>query len=371
MNLISKTFFHFSEDSEYIYQIVNKVPDFVLREVYEYYLKKSEHYKYERVVKTRLLLIRQLLDGKVLDENMVEKTKKLIVKRAIANNYKKDIFHSWSPNWRILFPIYYEQYREDVIVFLNELAIKISEDLRIENCIDINVVDFNGATNFGNPCCWIAIYNRSHSTQKTALQLYFSIMNGQISYGLFKYKFENNLVVENIRNFNYENILNEYKKYTKLIKADISKRSERSGYKGRTGKLIVNVDDYFRKSNMGTRVEQKHKKIQNILSESLRDIYGSTAEVILEKDFIDIKVEGKDFIDIYEIKTSDSAINCVRNAIGQLLLYASRLKNVSNKKIKLIVVGLGKDNLDLNNFKRFLWDNFSFEFTYRPYLEIK
>lgn len=371
INSISKVFFQFTQEDNCIYEVVNKVPKSSLQNLYSYYREKSKHYKYERVVKTRMLLLKHLLNSRKLNEQIVERIKNHIIKKARANNYQRDIFHSWKPNWRILFPIYYEQYREEVINFLHELANRLSVDLGIEDIIKVKIIDFNDAHHFGSSRCWFAIYNKSHSTQQTAFQLFFSLKNGVISYGLYKYGAKNFLINKNVTNYKYENILLKFKKYINIIKRDIKETKNGTKPRGRKGKLRVNVDDYFRKDVKSIKVEQRHKKIQNILSESLRGVYGGDASVSLEEDFIDIKVEGKNFIDIYEIKTYESAIYCVRDAIGQLLLYASRLNNASNKRIKLIVVGLGEDNLDVVNFKKYLLNNFGFDFTYKPYLEIK
>jgi len=367
INRISKTFFSFSQDNEAIYKVINKIPKSFLEDLYLKYKKKSEHYKFFRVVKARMILLKHLMKGKPVNDKTVENVKTYITNNARAVNYKRDIFHSWKPNWRILFPIYYNKYREEVINYLNELAIRLSTDLKLEDSISIKVVDFNGAQHFGNPRCWFAIYNKSHKTQRTAFQLFFSIKNDEISYGLFKYRANNTLDNIRLSQYNYSKILNGFKRHVQVIRNDIKNPSKLNKIRRQRGKYKVNVDDYFRKSVRSTIIEQKHKKIQNILSNSLREIYRKDATVSLEEDFIDIKVEGKDFIDIYEIKTYESAIYCVRDSIGQLLLYASRLKN-ANKKVKLIVVGLGENNLDADNFRQYLFKTFGFDFTYKQYL---
>ena len=369
LNEISKTFKDFQDNPISIYNIVNSVKKEDLKEVYEYYSNKEKHYKINKVIAARKTLVEKLLNGINLNDDIVNKVTNKIIKEAYNNGYEKDIFHSWKPNWRILYPIYYFNIRPIVIKSLELFSDRLTKDLGLKDKVSLTINDFNGAQHFGNSGCWFAIYNSTHSSQKTALQLFFLLRNGEVKYGLYDYvnKNEDKLVKCKIEDISYEKILKEFSEYIEDIKKDISgKKNNGRVNTTRKGKTTINVDGYFRNPINSTFVEQKHKTIQEVYLKSLQDNFGEK-NVILEKDFIDIKVETKDFIDLYEIKTYDKAIYCIRDTIGQLLLYASRLKTKTSKQINLIVVGLGENNLDSDEFKKYLVDNFNFNFEYKYY----
>ena len=103
-----------------------------------------------------------------------------------------------------------------------------------------------------------------------------------------------------------------------------------------------NLKDYLRKGNKPTRVNPKHTKIQNDLLNLLRIQYKhpTEAKVDKEKDFIDIKVKGKKFEYLYEIKTSNNPVKCIREALGQLIYYIWSQNIPKNKDVKLFIIGM-------------------------------
>jgi tetratricopeptide (TPR) repeat protein len=370
INEISKVFIGFENNPLSIYNVVNSVSKDDLTNTLRYYEERQRHYKINKVIASRVLIINKLLKGIVLNEEIVDEIKNKIQKEAIKNNYKKNIFHSWNPNWRILFPIYYFKNRQSVINILKTLSERLINDLGLNDYAKQTVTDFNGSQHFGNTGCWFAIYNNTHSTQKTALQLFFLLRDGIITFGLFDYKTRNDIGLDKclVSEITYERILEKYRQYVEIIKNDkkVGHLAQRV-HRDRVGIQKININGYLRKPIESTFVRKKHNEIQEILLKSLQCIFGDT-KVLLEKDFIDIKVETEREIILYEIKTYDKAIFCIRDAIGQLLLYSSRLKKVQNKKIKLVVVGLGVDNLDSNEFKKYLLDNFNFDFEYKYFV---
>src|ERR1035437_1803278 len=66
-------------------------------------------------------------------------------------------------------------------------------------------------------------------------------------------------------------------------------------------------------------VEQKHNKIQEALKEKLIADYGRDS-VILEENYVDIKLVQPEYIAFYEVKSASFASDCVKEALGQILL---------------------------------------------------
>lgn len=96
-------------------------------------------------------------------------------------------------------------------------------------------------------------------------------------------------------------------------------------------------------------MELKHKEVQEYMyNQMLSEFQGTNKQVGTESKtgfgtsvdlVVDCKIEGKTF---YEIKTKGSALQCIRESIGQLIEYSLFAKN--KHASKLIVVGLVKAN---------------------------
>ena len=88
----------------------------------------------------------------------------------------------------------------------------------------------------------------------------------------------------------------------------------------------------------------------------------------MEVDFVDVKASSHTEIIYYEVKPYQSATKCIREGLGQLLLYVAR--DSHNKKKKLVVVGprpLIEEDLIYYNLIRELFSseelNLDFEYT--------
>lgn len=113
------------------------------------------------------------------------------------------------------------------------------------------------------------------------------------------------------------------------------------------------------------KVKKKHNKIQNKLLTDLKGKFPQ-AYIIMEEDYIDLKVETKNEILIYEVKPYLSVIRCVKEALGQLIGYYFNIKNESNKKVRLIIYGPKKPNKDEVKYLNFVKEkiNCTLEYEY-------
>lgn len=87
------------------------------------------------------------------------------------------------------------------------------------------------------------------------------------------------------------------------------------------------------RDHLMTRV---HNELQNVLFEHLRGLYGDA--VIMEEDYVDILVKIPSGRLLVEVKPYRSPIYCIREALGQLLYYAS-LSDEPTARIQLLVAG--------------------------------
>jgi hypothetical protein len=136
----------------------------------------------------------------------------------------------------------------------------------------------------------------------------------------------------------------------------------------RKAAVVSSVEDQERRMR-ARKIEarQTHHRIRNKLYEHLREQHPN-AVVEIERDFVDVRVSESNRIILYEVKTYQNVSQCVREALGQALLYAWR--DITNKfqKIKLIVVGPSSPTKEDQEFIGFVTRHVRIDFDYLPHL---
>jgi hypothetical protein len=129
----------------------------------------------------------------------------------------------------------------------------------------------------------------------------------------------------------------------------------------RKATLNKNTNSQIRTITRSFIVVQKHNKIQETLKELLIKQYGKE-NVILEENFVDIKLNQPDFIAFYEVKSASYASECIKEALGQLLLYSL---NDNDERIKKhFVVGQYPPTENDKKYIAFLKQNLKLDFDY-------
>jgi hypothetical protein len=108
--------------------------------------------------------------------------------------------------------------------------------------------------------------------------------------------------------------------------------------------------------------EQKHNKIQKALEALLIKEFGKE-NVILEENFVDIKLIQPEYISFYEVKSSSYASECIKEGLGQILLYL--LNDKDKRPKKHIVVGQYQATENDKKYIDFLKRNLKLEFEYQ------
>ena len=133
------------------------------------------------------------------------------------------------------------------------------------------------------------------------------------------------------------------------------RRAKRKRAKGR------NIQTHIRTVNRSYIVEQKHNKIQEALRNKLEEKFGKE-NVILEENYVDVKVIQPDYLGFYEVKSSSYASECIREALGQILLYAYHDQDMREKKI--YVVGQYPANEQDKGYIDYIKKTLNIEFEY-------
>lgn len=176
----AKVLYSFSKDINAFLEYLKELDREYLQVLYERY--KGD----EKVNEIRFRVCEMILNGDYVDEKNLES-----IKNEVANKHEKDILKSWN-DFKILFPLYYEKYKEKVNIEIRKIynSIKsIFPNFKFKE--NKYISDFYGPQNFGGSRCWFAIYPEKKKTHKEAAQLFFTIGGDEtekysnISYGLY------------------------------------------------------------------------------------------------------------------------------------------------------------------------------------------
>lgn len=129
----------------------------------------------------------------------------------------------------------------------------------------------------------------------------------------------------------------------------------------RKGTSNRNTQSQTRTINRSFIVEQKHNKIQEELWKRLAKEYGEE-NVIFEENYVDVKLIQDNYLGFYEVKSSPYASECVKEALGQVLLYSHNDEDSREKKI--YVVGQYPANEQDKEYINFIKQNLNLEFDY-------
>jgi hypothetical protein len=135
----------------------------------------------------------------------------------------------------------------------------------------------------------------------------------------------------------------------------------KKGTRKRKGSFSRNTQPQSRTITRSYYAEQKHNIIQQELYRQLGEKYGKD-NVVLEENFIDVKLFQKDFLGFYEVKSASYASECIKEALGQILLYSHNDEDDRIKKI--YVVGQYPPTEQDISYIDYLKKNLSLDFNY-------
>lgn len=218
LRLMQQKFKSYFEDEQNVFNELNSLSRIERLKIYYEYGTKT-NIESQPIVWSRKKIIEHLVES----ENPIDINKLETIKAEIASNFSKNVFHAWKLSVRLLYPLLYSQYKEDVLQTMSKLMETFQIDLGLKAITKIKDVHFDGPQNQGYDRIWYAIYNNTHKNQKTAKQLFFEIYNG-FNYGLLIHQNPeaNNLTTS--KTFNYRDVLNNFKQFVnEIINDDVSK----------------------------------------------------------------------------------------------------------------------------------------------------
>ncbi|MCK8825679.1 AAA family ATPase [Fuchsiella alkaliacetigena] len=108
------------------------------------------------------------------------------LKEEIKKEYQKQSLKPYTDNFRLLFGIYYNYYKEQLRYCLHRLLTILKSSQPLVDCsfAEGKVVDFFGSRNLGATDCWLALYPQAKTSHRRAAQLFMKISLEGVEYGL-------------------------------------------------------------------------------------------------------------------------------------------------------------------------------------------
>jgi 5-methylcytosine-specific restriction enzyme B len=140
------------------------------------------HYKNSEKVN----LIKSKVIDRILESGSVSIAELEAIKDEVKVKYETNILNSWN-NFTILFQLYYADKKAKVQEEQRKIheAIRNMEELKEFDLVEDKVLNgFNWNQNFGCSECWLAVYEKGHVSHKTASQMFVSVEDSGVKYGM-------------------------------------------------------------------------------------------------------------------------------------------------------------------------------------------
>jgi len=125
-----------------------------------------------------------------------------------------------------------------------------------------------------------------------------------------------------------------------------------------------NVGKQHRSGASDYVVDQAHNKLQEAIIDYLSNIPGN--KVTREEGNVDIIVRSVSGTSYYEVKAYNSAKQCIREALGQIIEYRW-FKNPTHKNLNLIIVGPRKASASEKEYIDYIKTNFHRQISYADF----
>lgn len=188
---LSTLYYEYNNNQELLYNTLNSLDKEQLKIINNEYGNQEKSFAPVNLLRAEVS--RQMLDGKKLDNDLVENIKQKIRDKDISyfeiynenilnelKNYSfknRDIFANWQRPWGIFHTFIYNKIERNTIrQYLEQICEQFIKDVEL-NSFQYHYVDFYGSSNFGSDFCWIAIYPIEKTSHQESYQFFLKISN--------------------------------------------------------------------------------------------------------------------------------------------------------------------------------------------------
>ncbi len=179
--------------------IIEKFKYLVEKAKYFEKLKSDENFLFEEIIKIPLSYIQKVKDtyanekkikevryktAELLLDNKFNKEKFEQLKVEINDKYDTNIFQSWK-NFSILYVFFFNPIKKEVNEYLKDIGKFFINQSSTK--FKLKTTSFDGAQNFGEVGCWLALYNPKYKSQSEGIQYFINFYNENTTYGTYEY----------------------------------------------------------------------------------------------------------------------------------------------------------------------------------------
>lgn len=222
----------YSKNSKLLFQALNDLPEEIISEIFKDYGNPEN--KFKPVNLLRAEIARQILKGTLVDEKLVEDIKIKIVGKDLkyfdylTSEFKtqmleypvgsRNMFANWQKPWSVLHTFFFNKFtkqRENVQNYLKQIGADLLQKLDLKDYV-FKEFDFQGANNFGDTRCWIALYPNIKNSHKDGYQFFINLSENPESGRVAGHSLKNH----------EPNKLKKVKDYSDIIKCFEEEKSE-------------------------------------------------------------------------------------------------------------------------------------------------
>jgi 5-methylcytosine-specific restriction protein B len=183
---LAKQYNSYSEKANDLFIAINSLPANTVEEIFKEYGDPERDFKPVNLLRAEIS--RKLLLGETINEALVNEIKDKIRSKDVDyfkhykegflkqlqdyELFKRDLFANWQKPWSIFHVFFYRGIiKETTQNYLEQIAKDLLSKLSL-NEYTFHTVDFQGASNFGSPYCWIALYPITKESHKDSYQFF-------------------------------------------------------------------------------------------------------------------------------------------------------------------------------------------------------
>lgn len=196
-------------------EIVDKFKYLVEQAEYFQRLKDDEEFLFSELLKIKLENIEQIQaqyknEEKIkrvrfeactlLLENGFSKDSYNKMKEDVNKLYETNIFQSWK-DYSILYIFFFNPIKETVNQYLDDIGNYLIGQSSLN--LKLKTTNFDGAQNFGDVGCWLALYNPKYKSQSEGVQYFINFYHNNTTYGTYEHQSKKDI---NRKQYNIKNL---------------------------------------------------------------------------------------------------------------------------------------------------------------------
>lgn len=187
----AKYFQKLKDDESFLFSELMEVPKDDLEDIKTFYESGKE---VEKIKKIRVEACNLLINSNFSERTFND------LKNQINAQYETNILQSWK-NYSILYVFFFNPIKDKVNKYLEDIGNYFLKQSSVP--LKLKTTNFDGAQNFGEVGCWLALYNPKYKSQSEGIQYFINFYHENTTYGTYQHQDKKDI---NRKKYNIENL---------------------------------------------------------------------------------------------------------------------------------------------------------------------